>query len=162
MDLPQIEIGTTSCSVGNPAEIVPKIGCLSKAGYRTIRIHKTDPYFGMGYKYTKNGDWNWLEEQRYVMAKHLGRTLKGWELVHHKNHNKLDNRPENLELISRTIDHLGETIAHTRFLEMEAKLNRLETFYRITCEAYRDGRIIVKETPAEVRAKYLAEKARAA
>ena len=34
------------------------------------------------------------------MEQILGRELTRFETVHHKNHNKLDNRPENLEVIS--------------------------------------------------------------
>ena len=46
-------------------------------------------------------------EHRRVMESVLGRKLTSDEIVHHKNHDKRDNRPENLEVMSRQ-EHIAE------------------------------------------------------
>ena len=67
----------------------------------------------------QNGE---LYEHRLVMSKILGRPLTILEHVHHKNGNKEDNRPENLELVPSN-DHVLITMMEQRIKSLESLLS---------------------------------------
>jgi len=72
-------------------------------GYIAIYVDRLDPYFPMvGSSFRWGG---YVLEHRLVVAKSLGRCLKSWEIIHHKDSNKTNNALSNLYLTSRGMHH---------------------------------------------------------
>jgi len=76
-----------------------KGGRFHARGYMFIKLQPADFFYSMA---SPNG---YVLEHRLVMARHLNRCLLSWEIVHHKNSVKDDNRLENLQLIKASSSH---------------------------------------------------------
>jgi hypothetical protein len=68
----------------------------------------------------------YVREHRIVVARQLGRCLHMWEIVHHKNHIRDDNRIENLQLVSDD-RHKQITILEIRIKHLEQRVTALES-----------------------------------
>ena len=88
-------------------------------GYKLIYLHP-DNFF-----YSMTNSNHYVMEHRLVMARHLGRCLHQWDIVHHKNHIRDDNRIENLQLISDD-RHKQITVLEDRIKFLKSRVTNLE------------------------------------
>jgi len=88
-------------------------------GYILIKLFPNDFFYPVT---NRKG---YILEHRLVMAKHLGRCLLPWEVVHHKNSIRDDNRLENLELLPTQKYHIVDTVMKAYVKRQENKINKL-------------------------------------
>ncbi len=86
-----------------------------KNGYISQKLVPSDFFYSM----TRHG--GYVSEHRLIMAKSLNRCLLPWEVVHHKNGIKDDNRLENLSLLSGQGNHNTMLIKRIKFLEKQVQ-----------------------------------------
>ncbi len=95
----------THGEVGPPGYIKKNFGWVDASGYKAFRVDGKAKF-----------------EHRIVMEATLGRRLLDRENVHHKNGDRLDNRPENLEL----------------WLRRQPSGQRVEDLVEFVCSNYAD------------------------
>lgn len=114
-----------------PLEVRRKIGEANrgeKSGRWTGGRKRDGGYIRIKKRDHPNADCNgYVAEHRLVMEEHLGRYLESWEIIHHINGIKDDNRVENLELLPSPADHL----VRLRIQDLERRVLEWErAFYR--------------------------------
>ena len=91
-------------------------------GYIRIYIRRDSFFYPMACKTTKG---SYITGHRLAIAGYLGRNLHPWEIVHHKNGIKDDNRIENLQLTSYD-KHNGLTILDREIKRLKAMNRKLK------------------------------------
>lgn len=89
----------------------------STNGYILVIVDSKDTFAKM-----RQGD-GYVYEHRLLMAKNLGRCLKKWEMVHHINGKKDDNKLDNLILMNER-EHGGFTLQINRLIKRIRELEK--------------------------------------
>jgi len=98
-----------------------KGGRIIRNGYIEIKLQPDDFFYPMAHSK------GYVHEHRLVMAKHLKRRLLSWEIIHHKNGIRSDNRLENLRLLPGQIYHVSDSQLKQRVNQLEKRVTLLES-----------------------------------
>lgn len=87
-------------------------------GYMDILVPRGDFFYPMVTRHSSDLC-GYCAEHRLVMAKHINRCLLPWEIVHHINGIRDDNRLENLELIKGKYNHAPYNILQQQVAKLK-------------------------------------------
>jgi len=93
---------------------------ITEDGYITVKLSPDDFYYPM---VPRDG---YVREHRLIMAKSLNRCLLSWEVVHHRNGIRDDNRIENLKLMKGNADHQGFNNLQKENKQLRKRIKELE------------------------------------
>jgi hypothetical protein len=94
--------------------------------YIHITLMPDNPFYCMASKTCHR-----VMEHRLIMAQAIGRPLEKWEVVHHKNNNKTDNRFENLELLPYAIQNYAYYKIDSEIASLRERVRILEEENRL-------------------------------
>jgi len=94
-------------------------------GYIQVKLEPSDPFFVMA---NRRG---YVFEHRLIMARHLGRHLECWEIVHHKDKNPGNNSFLNLEILPNQTAHLPSIRTTQQLKKAEEEIANLKQ--RVLC-----------------------------
>ena len=112
--------------------------------YIVVWLPPDDFFFSM--TFAKNGYGGYVYEHRLVMAKHLNRCLLPWEIVHHRNGIKDDNKLENLALYKGQAGHmpsirLGREVKRQQKIikQLQDKISELQPEQTVATKGGKNG-----------------------
>jgi ribosomal protein S27E len=94
---------------------------INSSGYIQVLLTADNPFYKMCQKHS-----HCVMEHRLVVAQSLGRCLEEWEVVHHINGNKTDNRLENLELLPSQGNHVPYLKMQLEIKQLQQRVTQLE------------------------------------
>ena len=93
---------------------------INTEGYIKIYLPPNDQFRSM------TNSRGYVLEHRLVIAKHLGKCLRSWEVIHHKNGIKDDNRLKNLQLLPSQFSHFSLENFELQVKKLEDRILMLE------------------------------------
>ncbi len=93
-------------------------------GYISVWLSEDNFFYSMA------GKGGRVMEHRLVMAQHLGRNLHRWEVVHHRNGIRDDNRIENLQLLM-DVGHIQLSRLETTLTKQQQEIDNLKKEIRL-------------------------------
>lgn len=97
-----------------------KGGRIKSGNYISIWVSPETPFYLMANKK------HYIAEHRLIIAKSLGRCLEPWEIVHHINGIKTDNRIENLQLLPEAKYHTVDSVLKAKITTLGKRVIALE------------------------------------